>query len=193
MSSEQNLEEPAKRVDFLKKALQELKAKQGKIFVDLGLILREIQKDKLWKIEGYASFDSFLADPQWDVSRSTAYRVIDIVMTFLNNLQQARERIEKIEETKLLAIIPVVRKLSPTEAEVWIEKAEALSRKDLLSCIAESLGRETARDKLLRIGLSGAYMLVRIDPSAIDDADVERIGSVSFNVFKKGEEFLIKK
>ena len=117
----------------LKKEVQYLSMQTQKNFVLLAQRLRAIQINQLYTIDGYPDFKTFI-EKTLSISRSTVYKYIDIITFFGVELITH----ENIQPTKLLPIIPVLKKgyLTPEAAkdlkEKYIEKAKNKSLSQII-------------------------------------------------------------
>ena len=99
------------------------------IFLKLGKELYEFENDRCYTTLGYASFNSYLADPDVDISPRTAYRLKAVYKKYILEMSLPPEAVASIGYTKLSMIAPQVDKDNVDE---WIAKAETLSRADII-------------------------------------------------------------
>jgi len=97
-------------------------------FLELGRELSEFQTAEHYKALGYHSFDSYLADPDTNISSRSAYRLISIHRLYVQKLNLPPVALLPIGITKLDLIRPVVKD-NPDE---WLAKAQTLSKSDLI-------------------------------------------------------------
>lgn len=191
------LKEKSNRLDTIRKKIGVLKTNIMCGILDLGILLLEVQRNKLYEIADYETFDAFLSGDV-DVSRTTAYRAMQLVEVFIEVMGYTRPALEKMDETKLLAIVPVIDKLQKEgkseEIEAWFEKAKSMSKQDLITDVTEYLGKPNRQsgstDKLLDKDFTGTFKLVRMDGS--EGYENFKLGSATVKVFKLNDDFYIE-
>jgi hypothetical protein len=62
--------------------IKQLRKNMAKSFFEIGLILRDIQQQKLYEAKGFGTFEAFL-EREVDLGKTTSLRLIRIVNTFL--------------------------------------------------------------------------------------------------------------
>ncbi len=92
-------------------------------FFEFGEILKEIRDNELWLAMGYETFESYFADPELSLSKSSVYHAISLVEHF----PEWRE-IMPVPISKLIMIIPY---LNEENKPKLLECATGLSRSDL--------------------------------------------------------------
>jgi len=97
-------------------------------FLELGKELAEFHDARHYETLGYHSFDSYLADPDTNISQRSAYRLMGIYRLYVKRLNLPPVALLPIGITKLDLIRPVVQD-NPDE---WLAKAQALSKSDLV-------------------------------------------------------------
>ncbi len=78
-------EDIKQKIADLHQALTQIKALRknvGKSFYDIGLILRDIQAQKLYLAKGFGSFEAFL-EREMDLGKTTCLRLVRITQVFL--------------------------------------------------------------------------------------------------------------
>ena len=112
----------AKRADYLRQELIRLRITAAEQFFKLGDILKEIRDKEYWKM-GYHSFETYFADPEIGLRRSTAYHAIKLVETFKD-----WSKYTNIPVSKLIMIAPHINEKNKTDL---IVAEGSLSRSDL--------------------------------------------------------------
>ncbi len=97
-------------------------------FIELGKELYWFEDEKQFLALGYPSFESYLADPEVDISRTTAFKLKRIYKRFELELECTAAVLLPAGADKLDVIRPHV---DQGNAQEWIHKASALSRSDL--------------------------------------------------------------
>ena len=67
--------------------IKQLRKNVAKSFFEIGLVLRDIQAQKLYEAKGFGTFDAFL-EREVDLGKTTSLRLIRIVNTFLREATQ---------------------------------------------------------------------------------------------------------
>jgi hypothetical protein len=88
----------------------------------MGAILNEIKDNEYWRLMGYQTFRSYIADPEIGIKQSSAYHAMKLVSTF------SLEETEGVEYSKLITIVPHI---TDDNRDDLLEKARSLSRSDL--------------------------------------------------------------
>lgn len=107
----------------LRQELIALRISATEHFFRIGEILKEVRDNQYWIVEGHPSFESYIADPEIGIKRSTAYHAIKLIETF-----PQRELLSEIPVSKLIMIAPYVKEENKLEL---IAAAKSLSRSDL--------------------------------------------------------------
>lgn len=97
--------------------------------------LKEIRDNKLY--EGrWDNFEDFLIDPQMGLDKGSASKMITIHEKFIIEYKMSPEQIARVGGwSKVAEILPGVK--NKKSAEVWMDKAAALSKADLRREIKE--------------------------------------------------------
>jgi len=106
-------------------------------FLDLGAELYEFHKSRGWAALGYRSFNSYLGDPDVDLTRSIAYATIQIHAKFVAELDCPTDGLIDAGMSKLALLAPVV---DEGNVDDWLADASTLSRTDLRQKIAVDCG-----------------------------------------------------
>jgi hypothetical protein len=192
--ADEELKQKSKRLDAIRKKIVILKTNIMCGVLDLGILLLEVQRNKLWEVADYETFDAFLSGDV-DVSRTTAYRTMEIVKMYIETLKYERKELEAMDETKLLAIIPVINKLTDEEKtdeiKDWFKKAQGMSKQDLIDDVTEFVGKPSKQPvegkKPLDEELTGTFKLVKMDGG--EGYRNFSIGSTTVKVFKVDKDF----
>jgi len=99
------------------------------IFLELGRELFEFERDKCYQVLGYASFNSYLADPDIDISPRTAYRLKSVYKKYILDLALPPATLVGAGYTKLSMISSQV---DEDNVDAWLVKAGTLSRADII-------------------------------------------------------------
>ncbi len=106
-------------------------------FLHLGERLHVFKKMHGWHTMGHPTFESYLADPDVDISRTLAYRLIGVHEMFIELLEYPPEGLLTAGPNKLELLIPHVHSLN---VEEWVKKAATLSRSRLREELREEFG-----------------------------------------------------
>lgn len=99
-----------------------------KCFLDLGKELTEFQEAEQWRNLDYDSFNAFLADPEVNISRRTAYRMMRVWKQYVIELDVQYEKLVAIGGTKLDMIAGHVNQ---GNVDKWLNVAVTLSKGNL--------------------------------------------------------------
>lgn len=99
-----------------------------KTFLKLGEELYWLEEKKQYKTLGHDTFESYLADPEVDISRTVAFRLKGIYETYVKGLKSPAAGLFEAGNMKLDVMRPYVDRENVSE---WISKAGSLSRSDL--------------------------------------------------------------
>lgn len=108
---------------------------------ELGMILKRVKDEKLYRALDHDTFNEFLGDPQYGMARSTAYLFMGLYERYVDRLKIPNEKLVAIGTTRLQLIGPVVSNTLDKPTEEWLDKAEHLSFSDLKIEVDEALGR----------------------------------------------------
>jgi hypothetical protein len=121
------VEEIKARITELHNAVERVKAFRknlSKSFFDLGLVLRDIQDQRLFEAKGFQNFEAFV-EREIDLSKSAALRLVKLVSTFTREqsnelgLERALEALVQLEGNESAQAIsdsklPIAKPLMPT-------------------------------------------------------------------------------
>ena len=109
----------------------------GKTFLQLGAKLSQFKEIRGWTALQHPTFESYLADPDVDISRSLAFKLIRVHELFVIFYECPPDILLQAGYNKLELIGPHVHSLN---VEEWVNKAAALSRSDLREELREKFG-----------------------------------------------------
>ena len=105
-------------------------------FVQLGQLLSEVKRTKLFKFRGYPTFKEFV-EQEFNLSSSFANKLVSNYDVFVAELDVDEMAMKQIGLDKLNMIKPMVKDVPFQESEEWIKKAEQLSTTELREEIKE--------------------------------------------------------
>lgn len=109
-----------------------LKSNIGKDFLKLAFLLITNHDNKYYEVLGYNTWEEFLAIPEISISRSFAYKLMQVNRIWIGKYNVSQENLICIETEKLyLASIQATQ----DNYEEWLEKAKTLSRSDIRGLI----------------------------------------------------------
>ena len=109
-----------------------LKNSIEKDLLRLASLLISNHDNQYYKILGYDSWEEFLAIPELSMSRSFAYKIMQVYRIWIQKFFVSQENLMNIDNEKLF--------LASTQAtkdnyEEWLERARTLSRSDIRGLI----------------------------------------------------------
>ena len=104
-------------------------------FLALGGELYWFEAEKQYKTMGYETFEAYLADPEVDIGRATAFRLKEVYGKYCLDLKVSPGILLPAGYRKLYMVKPYV---TPENVDEWVDRAAALSRSDLKAEIAEA-------------------------------------------------------
>lgn len=119
---------------------------QGKLFIEMGRVLKTFKDNELYKYLNYDSFPQFLADNEIGLSQSMAYAYITVFEIYILKFGYPKSEIMAIPFYKLQMIASSARDASREEADDLLEKAKALSKSDLRAELHETKANEGFED-----------------------------------------------
>ena len=105
--------------------------------LNLGEALFWFEKEGQYRTLGHASFNAYLADPDVNIARSTAYKFKRVYALFVRTLECPAAGLLDAGADKLEVIAPHVHSDNVDE---WVAKAGTLSRSDLRKEIVREFG-----------------------------------------------------
>lgn len=118
------------------KAIMQLAENLENDFVQLGQLLSEVKRTKLFKFRGYPTFKEFV-EAEFNLSSSFANKLVSNYDVFVAELDVDELAMKQIGLDKLNMIKPMVKDVPFQESEEWIKKAEQLSTTELREEIKE--------------------------------------------------------
>ncbi len=115
----------------------ELRNLAVKTFLHIGERLHVFKEMRGWLVLGHPTFESYLADPDVDISRTLAFKLIRVHELFVDFFECPPDILLQAGYNKLELIGPHVHSLNVDE---WVNKAAVLSRSDLREEIREEFG-----------------------------------------------------
>lgn len=106
-------------------------------FLELAEALYIFKRRRFFVQMGHPTFESYIADPEVDISRSLAYRLIQEHELFVLDLECPPDRLLEAGNSKLSLIAPHV---DDGNADELVEMATVLSRSDLRVELKEMFG-----------------------------------------------------
>jgi hypothetical protein len=103
-------------------------------FVEVGTALGLIAKQKLYKEDGYATFDEFVA-AEFEVSRAWAYRAIDAARVITQMSQVETNASSIVNQAQALELAPIVKSVEAMARVVEVAKARGPLTADLLKAV----------------------------------------------------------
>ncbi len=117
-------------------AVTNLKQNMEENFVQLGQLLSDIRKTKLFKFKGYKTFKEFVEN-EFNMNGSFAAKIISNFELFIRELDVDEHSAKEIGLDKLNMIKPLVNKADFNEKLDWIKKAKELPTTELREEIKE--------------------------------------------------------
>ena len=109
-----------------------LKSNIGKDFLKLASLLITNHDNKYYKVLGYDTWEEFLAIPEISMSRSFAYKLMQVRRVWIEEYNVSQENLACIDAEKLYLAGMVATK---KDYEEWLERARQLSRSDIRGLI----------------------------------------------------------
>ena len=152
---EMTTDEKIQVISNLKKNLEEN-------FVQLGQLLSEIKRAKVFRYKGYDSFKEFI-EAEFNISGTLANKIIGNYELFLIELDVDEKSVKQIGLDKLNMIKPLVRNSPYREVEEWINKAEELPTTKLREEVKEVREKKRSKEKTLKDIYIEQYLEKMID------------------------------
>ena len=115
-------------------------------FLELGKELYWFEREKQYRDLDHPTFDSYLADPDVDISRRLAFILKGVYCTFVLEFNSASDALLKAGYNKLDVIRPYV---DQTNVDDLLADAQALSRSDLRKQIKKEYEGEEINDEII--------------------------------------------
>lgn len=100
--------------------VQEALREQNKTFLQIGLALKLIRENELFKYMGNGGFDSFkdfINNPEIGLKQSTAYLYIRVFEYYIERLQFEENKLIEYPLNRLMKLLPHLKKKSDEEAK----------------------------------------------------------------------------
>ena len=130
-------------------AVANLKQNMEENFVQLGQLLSDIRRTKLFKFKGYKTFKEFVEN-EFNMSGSFAAKIISNFDLFIRELDVDEHSAKEIGLDKLNMIKPLVKQSEFNEKQDWIKKAQELPTTDLREEIKEIRENKKNKDKTMK-------------------------------------------
>jgi len=104
-----------------------LKNNIEKDFMILASLLITNHDEKYYKVLGYETWEEFLAIPEVSISRSFAYKIMQVYRVWVIKYGVSQENLDIDNEKLFLASIQATEE----NYEEWLERARTLSRSDI--------------------------------------------------------------
>jgi len=164
------MNKPVLAFDLYQKTIFLLK-EQRKLFLDLGFVLAQIKNNQLYKQMGDGGFDtwrSFLANPEINISPSTADVYIKVYEFYIEKLKLPRKEVLEIPLVRLNMMKSKLESLNEEERGELLAKAKTLSYEDF-KIEAIHNGVETKRAVKITKCLTCGRLIIKYDPDQICD------------------------
>ena len=119
-------------------AVANLKQNMEENFVQLGQLLSDIRRTKLFKFKGYKTFKEFVEN-EFNMSGSFAAKIISNFDLFIRELDVDEHSAKEIGLDKLNMIKPLVKQSEFNEKQDWIKKAQELPTTELRDEIKDGI------------------------------------------------------
>ncbi len=129
--------------------ISDLKKNLEDNFIQLGQLLSEMKRAKVFKYKGFDNFKDFI-EAEFNLSSALANKIIGNYELFLIELDVDEKSVKQIGLDKLNVIKPMVRNTSYQEVEEWIKEAEELPTTKLREKVKEVRERQKSKDKTLK-------------------------------------------
>ena len=130
-------------------AVANLKKNMEENFVQLGQLLSDIRRTKLFKFKGYKTFKDFVEN-EFNMSGSFAAKIISNFDLFIRELDVDEHSAKEIGLDKLNMIKPLVKQAEFNEKQDWIKKAQELPTTELRDEIKEIRENNKNKDKTMK-------------------------------------------
>lgn len=161
---------PALAFDLYQRTIFLLK-QQRELFLDLGFVLSQIKNQALYKQMGDGGFDtwrSFLANPEINISPSTADVYIKVYEFYIEKLKLPKKEVLEIPLVRLNMMKSKLESLNEEERGELIAKAKTLSYEDF-KIEAVHNGVETKRAIKITRCDNCKKLIIKYDPDQICD------------------------
>lgn len=115
-------------------AIRNLTQKIEEKFIELGDILSNIKRAKLFRFKGYERFKDFI-EAEYAFSGSLANKLVRVYESFVEDLDQDEETLKEVGFDKLCSILPMMKDADWQAKEDWLKQAKELPVADLKEAI----------------------------------------------------------
>lgn len=115
-------------------AIRSLTQKIEEKFIELGNVLSNIRRAKLYRFKGYERFKDFI-EAEYAFSSGLANKLVAVYERFVEDMDQDAETLKEIGFDKLSSILPMMRDAEPGSREEWLQKAQELPVQNLKEAI----------------------------------------------------------
>jgi hypothetical protein len=130
-------------------AVANLKNHLEEEFIQLGQLLSEIKRSKLFKFKGFKTFREFI-EKEFNISSTFANKLIRTFELFIEELKVDEKTAIDIGLDKLNLIIPMLKDSDYGDKDEWLKKAEELQTAELREEIKEVRDRKREKEKNLK-------------------------------------------
>ena len=130
-------------------AVANLKRNMEENFVQLGQLLSDIRRTKLFKFKGYKTFKEFVEN-EFNMNGSFAAKIISNFDLFIRELDVDEHSAKEIGLDKLNMIKPLVKQSEFNEKQDWIKRAQELPTTELREEIKEIRENKKNKDKTMK-------------------------------------------
>ncbi len=130
-------------------AVASLKRNMEDNFVQVGQLLSDIRRTKLFKFKGYKTFKEFVEN-EFNMNGSFAAKIISNFDLFIRELDVDEHSAKEIGLDKLNMIKPLVKQAEFNEKQDWIKKAQELPTTELREEIKDIREKNKNKDKTLK-------------------------------------------
>ena len=139
------------------KVVSDLKKNLEDNFIQLGQLLSEMKRSKLFKYKGYPNFKEFV-ESEFNFSSAFANKIVGNFELFILELDVDEHSVKHIGLDKLNVIKPLVRNSSFDETEEWIKDATELSTTELKEKVKEIREHQKSKEKTLKEVFTDQYI-----------------------------------
>ena len=135
-------------------------------FIRLARHLAEINQKELYIVWGFSSFEEYVKN-----ELEYGYRKADYLVSIWNKMKHLHIPVERLEAVGWTKAVELARVITPDDAEIWMERAETMSYRDLVEEVKKVIDHtyEDTRPTffIMKIRFDSA------DMSAVNDALAE--------------------
>jgi len=115
-------------------AIRSLTQKIEEKFIELGNVLSNIRRAKLYRFKGYERFKDFI-EAEYAFSSSLANKLVRVYEAFVEELDQDEETLKEVGFDKLCSVLPMMKDADWEAREEWLKQAKELPVADLKQAI----------------------------------------------------------